>query len=371
MPTDLARRLADLVALLDAHRDVVEGRVLEATAPAWCVERCWDAFLGGLDDAALERCERGDLEGAPADLRALAREASRAPDVAPLPLLGASPRKRAQVAALVELCRGRAPARVVDVGAGRGHLTRALAAALGVPAVGLEREATRVERARELGGEFEAVAVTADTLAFEPGDLAVALHACGALGDDVVRAAARDRADLVLVACCPQKVPTDERAPLSRGGPRLRRDVLGLANAPGSEPVFEARAVRVAARALLRARGVEVALGDEARGVPRTAWRTAEGAQVALARRGLPPATAAELDEALRRAREHLARVRRWSLPRRLLGVALEEALALDRACALEEAGARAEVLTLFAPSVSPRNTGVTAAFSPSACSGP
>lgn len=170
----------------------------------------------------------------------------------------------------------------------------------------------------------------------------------------------------MLVACCPQKVPGAQRAALSRSGRdcglTIARELLGLANAHEGSPDLDARAVRVALRRLLRARGVDVRAGEESRGLtPRTSRTLPVAAERVLSRRGLAPASAAEQGQALADARAALALARRRSLPRRLLAPALEVTLALDRARTLEETGASAEVLRLFPRALSPRNLAVVA----------
>ncbi len=396
-----AARLNEVARALAGLDDVLAGRVGSGAAPAWCETRGWTAFLAGLSDEALARCEREGLDAvlvadralaaaAPADLRALAARAAaleawargpaREAAPAPTPLRRASPRKQAQVAALVALCRAHLPPprRVVDAGAGLGHLTRELARALGAQAVGLERERARVEAARALTGRggpsFEQREVDA-ALRFAPGDLVVGLHACGALGDALVEAVARDGAALALVCCCLQKVSGPVRLPCSSAGRALglafSRDVLGLANLSRGREAIElplvdvlaGREVRHALRLLLAARGVELRQGDEMRGLHRR-WvqrGLAPLAERALARRGLAPATAAELAEARARAAVEHGAIRRFSLPRALLGRLLELAVVLDRACALEEAGRTARVLPAFGLALSPRNLAVVA----------
>lgn len=383
----LETSLVRAAALLREWRDVFEERVADAAAPSWAVRRGWDAFLLGLPEDNIATCERGgaravaSLEGAPSDLVALAREVVAVTALlgavpgAPLPeaFRGASRRKSGQVASLVALCRSRGftPRRVVDVGAGAGHLTRALARTLEVEAVGLERDADRVGRARALsaaeqGARFEARTVGPTSLALDRDDLAVGLHACGALGDMLVEAAARDRASVILVACCPQKIPGSHRAALSLTGREhgltIAREVLGLANAFEGTPDLEARAVRVALRWILRARGVTVRPGAETHGLTPSGRRTLAGAaERALARRGLAPSNETEQRDALAVARAEVQRARRRTLPRRLLATALEVTLALDRARTLEEAGAVAEVVALFPRELSPRNLAVVA----------
>lgn len=382
--------------LLAGARDVVLGRVVGPEPPAWCSARGWEGFLLGLEEGALARCEAQGLAraldalpDAPGSLRELAAEVRALeagwPDAAPTPvpaLPGASPRKGAQVAALVELVGARRSAtshrgawrRVIDAGAGRGHLTRELARALGVPALGLERDPARVATARALGGTFEVRDAANDSLGLAPGDLLVGLHACGRLSDALVEAAAAARVDLVLVGCCLQKTELPGREPLSALGRELGlsfpRPALGLSNlldhGPGAGEVtaraMAGRETRLALRLLLGARGIELAPGAELRGLPRWGLRRGLSAAVELAleARGLPAATAAELSAAAERAADDLGRVRRLSLPRAMLGRPLELAVALDRARALEEAGLAAAVVPAFGLAHGPRNLGIT-----------
>lgn len=388
----LERDLAVLGALLREHRDVIEGRVLEPEPPPWCTARGWSAFLLGLDPDLLARCEAegatllAGQPGAPDDLRALAstvRESTAIPEppAAPAPeLRRASARKGRQVAALVRLARERLSgcARVVDVGAGRGHLTRALAEGLGVAAVGIERDPERVAAASALsqgeGAAFEARELGGE-LRFAPGDLAVGLHACGALGDRLVEAAARDGVDVLLVNCCLQHVGDGGRAPLSVQGEGLGlhfgRRVLGLTNLvsgrrlvdgdPGR--VMREREARHALRLLLRGRGLELEPGAEMQGLNRRHAR--QGLQRLAARacerRGLAPPTGDELERCAARAGGEFGAIRRLSLPRALLGRALELAVVLDRARRLEEAGHSVSVEAVFRRDDSPRNLGIVA----------
>ncbi|MCA9604634.1 MAG: methyltransferase, partial [Myxococcales bacterium] len=200
----------------------------------------------------------------------------------------------------------------------------------------------------------------------DPRDLVVGLHACGGLGDALVRAAAASGAAVLLVPCCPQKIEGEVRAPLSRSGRPLDRTLLGLANlaqatAAGTS-VREAahrRGIRHALRLLLADAGVETRPGDESRGINRKQFRRAlaDVAPQAFARRGLPAPSAAAVREAeTRAAREHAA-MRRLALPRTMLARPLELAVVLDRAAALEEGvGEPPEVFEAFEASVSPRN---------------
>ncbi len=381
----------EAAALIAEARDIVDERVRDDAVPSWCDAREWSSWLLSLDDAAVDRCETRSLAneaeslaGAPGSLVGLAGrvrdllgriasfpEGSRAGRVRL-----ASPRKADQLARVLEVtaplvarCR-----RIVDVGAGRGALASLIASSTGKPVVGIELVEDRVRsaerRAPAEGVTYELRDGVAEGLGLRGDDLAIGLHACGALGDALVEEAARAGADVALITCCVQKVRGESRRPLSAAGTRLglefRRDVLGLANLTPREQGVEfstaeamrAREARSAVRAALRARGIAVEPGEEMRGLNRR--RALRGSREliteALRVRELPPPTAGELDQAEREASRSFARVRRLSLPRTMLGPVVELAVVLDRASVLQEAGRSVQVLRLFAQEASPRN---------------
>jgi hypothetical protein len=329
------------------------------------------------------------LADAPEDLRSLGREAIDASvlerfDVPP-PLPGrkvrkASPRKRAQIDALLAAVSEIAgdASRIVDFGSGHGQLTDLAAEALALPSIGFERDPTRVERAGRMAGSREARFVALDALAddvpLREDDVAVGLHACGALGDRLIMLAAERGAAVALVGCCPQKIRAEERQPLSSAarGLALPKDALGLANlSPGEEGVersleatLEARAARHALALLLADRGVALAPGAEMQGLNRRRALApfADLAAAACAVRGLAPPSPGEIDRSLDRGLTEYRAMRRLSLPRGALARVVEVFLALDRAAHLEEAGRRARVVELFSRSVTPRNVAVLAA---------
>jgi SAM-dependent methyltransferase len=392
-----------VLAVLGPVLDVVDGAVDDPQPPEWCRRRGWEGFLLGLDDASLAACERGDAgplrdprPGQPADLPRLARAVDRltrlprfaAPPL-PLPavaLRGVAARKRGQVAALLGVVAPLAvrAGRIVDVGAGHGHLSRLAAELLGRHALAIERDAAlartgaerAARRAREVGalpvGFLVTDACTTPSV-LTPGDLAIGLHACGELGDRIVVAAAAVGCDLALVSCCLQKIGTPARAPLSRAGAplALRRAALGLTNltpqAVGVEGSLEAqlaaREARLGLRALLRARGLELAPGAEMRGLNRRRAHAglADLASRALLLRGLAPASPREIRVHERAARRDHAAIRRLSLPRHLLARLVELAVVLDRAAHLEEHGAAVRVATFCARAVTPRNLALVA----------
>jgi hypothetical protein len=297
------------------------------------------------------------------------------------PLVLVSARKRQQLPALLAAidAMGSSAARIVDVGAGRGHFTRLASARFGREALGIERDPARVAAARRASpGRARWVVMDAcrEPLALRPDDLAVGLHACGELGDRLVVAAAAAGADVALVSCCPQKIRLSARLPLSRAGAPLvvPRDVLGLANLTAQPTgvetslgvTLEARRARQALQSLFRERGVDVAPGEEMRGVNRRRARVgfASLAWAALAARGLAPPTDAEIQRHAEAAEATHAAIRRLSLPRNMLSRPLELALVLDRASALEESGHHVRVAIVWDRAVSPRNIGLFASRS-------
>jgi len=361
--------------------------------------------------------------------------------------------------------------RVVDVGCGRGHLTRWLSQKLGVRALGLERDASLVVTATGLSkvsvlpsrahssrsssrgmpaavAEATAAAVAAAAAAVddeegnaEPqqvetefeqcdarapgslsrvlraGDLVVALHPCGPLGESVVQAVsdaskAGAAMQMLLVSCClagrgGAEVP-DPRPPASRTGqhlglllPRtgLKKANLGLfANGDAVGPMHRRREARLAMRLLLEARGMRVPAGremdflskrsqsgtsverllgisrgseDKTGGGGRESGGHASGeegkamANAALAARGLASLREGESAAVARAAAEAMPALRRLELLDVLVGDAVELSVNLDRACVLEEAGLHVAVGRLFPRSVSPRNLAIVASTSP------
>ncbi len=388
-------------------RDILDGRVDDVDPPAWCADRGWVDFLLSLDDDELRRCEAEglaacatDLDDAPASLVALASavvasvglprlDADR-PAAPASSLRSVSERKREQLAALLGAVGSMAAraARIVDVGAGEGHFTRLAAELFDREALGIERNVVRVasataraeSRANEVDAtgrvaRFVALDACREPLGFARDDLAVGLHACGEVGDHLIRAAAEARCEVALVSCCLQKITGPTRAPLSRAaaGLALRKDTLGLTNLTAQacgveasmEAMIEARQVRFALLRLLRERGVELAPGEEMRGINRR--RAHRGlrdvAERALAQRGLPAPTDAEIAHHVEGARRLYGVIRRLSLPRSMLARLVEVAVVLDRAAALAETGARITVATFVERAVTPRNIVILAEY--------
>lgn len=414
--TETTRRdeLTRVLGVLMPVLDIVEGPIESPRVPRWCEARGWAEFLLGLGDRELERCERlglanglGQPTTAPPGLSELARavqQVTRLPRLAEpkaaqptvalqrAALRGIRARKHAQIEPLLATLPSLAKSaqRIVDVGAGSGHFSRLAAELFERETWALDRDAERLQRGSQRSKErqssignlsvrFVQIDVGQQALALDACDLAVGLHACGELGDRLVRAASAAGSDLVLMSCCLQKTTAEVRAPLStaatRAGFALRRNVLGLTNltsrAEGVEATLAAnlaaRETRLALRYLLLGRGLEVSAGEEMRGINRRRAQSGleDVARRALARRGLPVATPRELHTHAASARRDHAIMRRLALPRNMLARLVELAVVYDRAALLEERGAHVRVAELVDPRVTPRNTVLFASRQP------
>jgi hypothetical protein len=399
--------LASVLQVLTPVLDIIDTPVETPAAPAWCSERGWREFLLDLDDAALSASERGgfaallaDSANAPAELRELAAQVQRCTRLPALgtrelvlptaALRGIGARKRGQLAALLGALSPLAAyaERIVDVGAGRGHLSRLASELFQRPALALDRDAALLRGGGERTGQRELAVGALDVrfveanvgsqpLDLRASDLAVGLHACGELGERLVVAAAQARCDVALVSCCLQKTSAARRVPLSReaSGFHIRRGALGLTNLCTRDDGIEtslaenlrAREARLALRYLLRARGLEVGAGEEMRGVNRRRAQTGlpDLAAHALALRQLSAPTALELRVHAAVAHRDYAIMRRLSLPRSLLARLIELAVVRDRATALEEGGQSVAVAQLFEQRLTPRNTVLFASAHP------
>jgi SAM-dependent methyltransferase len=401
MSIDASRRdeLASVLGVLTPVLDIVTGPVESAEPPGWCQKRGWVEFLLGLTERELESCERRgapsalvELASAPAELRELGLAVQRvtrlprlAAPQASLPraaLRGIRARKREQLAALLGALAPlvESAQRIVDVGAGSGHLSRLAAELFERETWALDRDADRLrrgserseERARsvgELSVRFVQADVGQQVLALGVHDLAVGLHACGELGDRLVLAASTVGCDLVLISCCLQKTSAAQRSSLSHAaaGLSLQQNLLGLTNLTSRPEGVEAtladnlaaRETRLALRYLLRERGLPVRAGEEMRGINRRRAQAGLGelASHAFALLQLPAPTAAELRAHAARARRDQAIMRRLALPRNMLARLVELAVVLDRAALLEEHGLCVRLAQLFDQRVTPRNT--------------
>ena len=441
----LRARWAEAARLVAENRDVLDARPGdgdENVTPWPLRERGWEPFLSSLDEAQVAELEVAGHAAqwsvdAPASLAALveaAREVCALPSLAlgPRSEVAASaplssgrrpadtpkgrqrkletPRKRAQVDAFASLVLPLAAnaARVVDVGSGHGHLTRAIAERIALPVIGLERDVALAERARGLSFaaslDFAVTDVLRDGLALEPGDCVIGLHVCGELGDAIVEGVAaanagasrgtRARGDaggVAIIGCCLQKRRAPSRRPLCdapglSGALDLPRRLLGLSNLTARDDGVEAtraqnlagRERRLALHRLLSAAGVgsgsdadrgartgaALRLGAEIEGLNRRASRLDLPLLVerAFGLRRLPAPSAAAIEEAAAWATVQHGRARRLSLPRAMLARVLEVFVLLDRALYLEGHGFAVTVGEAFPASVSARNLAIVAA---------
>jgi SAM-dependent methyltransferase len=415
---------AGLVAagsLLSEGSEILLQRVVSSSEPpAWlCNGANDDAFswLADLSEDDLICAERDGLfafmssrrkvRPAPPFLTRLAARASQTSSLFPLdgamtqrgPLAKrprrVSPAKHHQIHAVVQAAKdilaSLPVSRIVDVGGGHGHLARELALvdeAMQVVCVDLNPALLRM--ARELyehqgsRGTLTFVqgnAVASDSL-FGNGDLIIGLHPCGSLGDRIVLAAAEHTSALVLVSCCLQKLQGGDaalrlRSPVSataKSNPvvynALRADAktLGVTNrvrgfAGGSDLL--ARETRVALRMLLSSRGHAVGPISDVSGLSRHRMRRgirAVAEQALEARGDKTPVSHDEIDTCVMRAHEEYVRMRKLNLPRAMLGEVLEQAVVLDRAAVLEEAGyLNVRTLRMFPDDISMRNLGIVA----------
>lgn len=400
-PVHLA--LARALDVLEGAADILRERVPDGRPPSWADRRGYSAALEALTDDELTACEElglprviADLPSAPRPLIELAAAVAAATalpllpneerDLPPLP--GVRERKRRQLAALLAAITPMAAhkRRIVDIGAGKGHFSRAASEAFTKEVLGIDRDPARVRSAADLAADagserasFLRLDVMDEALPLAPDDLAVGLHACGEVGDITARAAAESGADIALVSCCLQKIRANAREPLSSAarsrGASFPREILGLSNLTsrpmGVElPLAEtniARERRLALRLLLRARGERVEHGEELRGQNRRrAYKSLSAiAEHALALRGLAPPTDQELQRFEEEGKHLSARARRYSLPRSMLSRLVEVTINLDRAALLEERGHRAAVIELFNPVITARNIVVLASRDP------
>lgn len=405
---DLCSRWEAAARLVADSRDLLDGRPMPSAGsgdpepPAALVARGWASFLLACDDAQLASFEVGGHEaewpaGAPASLlaliegaRAICAVAAFSP-AAPGPAPPSSsdllrparrretPRKRAQVDAFARVIVPLAAdaERVVDVGSGHGHLTRAIAERIARPVVGLERDLALAERARSLSSAdspaptFARTDVLRDGFAITGGDCVIGLHACGELGDAMVESAARRGASIALVGCCLQKRSALSRPPLVdarrfEDALDLPRDLLGLSNLTARDDGVEAsraenlagRERRLALHRLLSADGGVLRPGSEIDGLNRRAAQRDLPLLVerAFALRGRPAPSRRAVEQAALWARSQHAQLRRLSLPRAMLARVVEVFVLLDRARHLERHGYDVAIGALFRPEVSARN---------------
>lgn len=413
-------------AFFQECREILNERITTPDAPAWMPSDIY-SYLLSLPDSDLYLCETAGFANyiienstnAPQRLQNLASHASALS--ANFPVLPSSPpevsqgrpgtssrrsrkrpraSKRAQIRQLASLSsnllsRTSVPVdRILDVGAGHGHLASHLATQIpSIPSVvALDRDETLLQTAQKLHApllvgsppplSLSCASIGDTSLTAKKTDLLLGLHACGALGDAIVQCAASDGpAAVVLVSCCLQKIAKgeDSRVPISEvvlGNCDLResltmpRGTLGATNRTRgylNSADITARETRYALRKILEEQGRPVQrVGDEVHGLSRYGLRKGLGevARGFLAMHKISDVISEE--EILKRekeARSSYRIMRALTLPRSLAGDVMEMAVVLDRAAVLEESRKFSQVRTcrVWGDAVSVRNLGCIA----------
>lgn len=394
----LEARLEALTDLLFRAEPLWRARPFEALPLVWEDDHApLSAWLRALPRARVEalHADPAGLREAPEPLPGLLSEVTRLTDIGPLPAVALAElpdpvarvtgRKLVQVRAFVAAAEGGLPEGVellVDWCCGKGHLGRALSAARGVVALGLERDAELCRTGRDLAASTDARCAFLPVDVLDPSrwpavpplrTAVVALHACGALTDAAMTFALEGHARAVLLApCCfhfvPGEAPFVPRSAAGRAA-GLTWDAATL-RLPTLEEVVAPPAIRLRRRQEAAWRlGLDLLL-REASGadtytslppVPR-GWHHgdfrafAEGMARAHDLR-LPAAWDPARAEAAGHAREHL--VAALSLVRSQLRRPFELWLVLDRALRLADEGWDVQVGAFCDRGATPRNLAI------------
>lgn len=396
--------LNSIASLLDLLHPVLTHRVTKPTPPPSLSPQTAQSLLS-LPQTALDEIDRrGAIDffsdptnESPPYLRNLSLQASKllsafpyiSPPLQDQPLSRRRSRarphasKKHQISAITSLLSHITPAtstRILDIGAGHGHLAANLAKTLQTPIHAFDRDPQLLNIASKLhfyrNLHLNLANVGQEHIPATENDVLIGLHACGALGDTLIRTAADAKvAAVCLVSCCLQKHPPMHfRFPLSQTANQcstLRRaltvspKLLGITNRPRASPTPSAlsnRVTRHALRTLLLENGLKLSTGDELRGISRHALKQglSHVYQLAIQAHDLQNpihVTNINIEKRIACASEEYRVMRLLSIPRVLAGQVLEMALVLDRAAVLEEAGFE-NVLTcrVWPPTVSPRN---------------
>lgn len=391
----LGERFAALSAQLAATRGLWTPRpFIERVLPWEADYPALSAWLRGLDEAAVQRLEADGFaaEGAPEPYGSLARacrELSRVPALSAAPLAtggsrkGVPARKLAQVERLAAVARPRVGGArgILDWCSGKGHLGRSLSLSTGLPLRLLERDPALARagesRAREEGVACEAcVGDALDPASWgllRAGEAAVALHACGALTDTLLRESTRRGVGVVVVApCCYHRYQAQAVGAISGQGRSVGLDLpvdigrMVTAEVVVARPLHQVlrrqeMAWRLGLDAAIAARTGEdryTTLPSVSRPVVQLPF--AEFCAYFAASHGL------ELPEDLgpfeARGWALARQARALSLVRGLFRRPLELWLVLDRALSLQEAGWSVELGTFCEAALTPRNLVLAAA---------
>lgn len=284
--------------------------------------------------------------------------------------------------------------RIVDVGAGHGHLSAHFSREMdiNIPIVALERDPMLVSTAsslhfsrshsnsRTLPKSFSIIQTDAcnndeSTSTYKQNDAIIGLHACGSLGDSLLTNSVTNNASaIILVSCCLQKISSlnNTRIPLSKIACTneslskhltLSRSQLGATNTTRGykNPMdLTARETRHAIRTLLSDAGKPIAhIGDEVVGISRHALRHGLSAVIldVLSVHGLDfDVNCEEVEQRMHNAKIEYRDMRALALPRAFATAVVEMAIVLDRAAYIEEAGYHVSTCRIWNDNISPRN---------------
>jgi len=386
----LLQRFQALDAFLLAHQGLWRPKPFTLPELPWEAEhRELATWLRGRDleqaDAAHNQPERLP---APAPFPELANRAAQLSEVEdlpshPLPRLPAQfqvdvpGRKWQQIEAFASRLDFATPSvQWLDWCAGKGHLGRLLAHG-GQPLLSLERDLALVDDGQRLSDRLglRAMHVEQDVLAggaaryLQPGQTAVALHACGDLHVQLLRLAASKRCRQLAVApCCYNRIASEHYQPLSTaaGASRLKLDQDDL-RLPLAETVTAGARVRRQRDNSMARRLAFDLLQRELRGedsylpVPSVPadWLHkpfADYCRDLAALKGLPRPAERDWSALEAQGWRRLAEVRNLELVRGLFRRPLELWLLLDRALFLVEQGYRVRLGRFCASQVTPRN---------------
>ena len=387
---ELAARSEALHRLLIGTKPLWEPRPFENPAPPWTESHGeLTAFLDALEDDALSALEADPdaLRHAlapwlPALPAAAALEAlpSHGPDPSQPPPTAIPARKAAQIEAFLRALETLGPpaGSVVDWCAGKGHLSRALAARFGLTVRALEKDLHLIAAGERLAeGQpiaFEPADVLGAPIALKFGENLCALHACGGLHDAALQTfSGSPGGQLFLAPCCYalHRPGGGHWQSWAKSGPPVQLDAhaLRLAAADLATAPAGVRARRGRELVLRQAFDLfqrEPFQRDRYLPCPSMPAAIIDGgfeafAAEAAAHHGLALPTQLDGDRWMAAGAERAARVRRRNLLRLAFGRVLELRIVLDRALWLAERGFAVSLTTFCERAVTPRNLLLTA----------
>ena len=387
---NLTARCEALHRLLSVTKPLWEPRPFEIPAPPWTEShRELTAFLDALEDDALSALEADPdalrhslapwLPGLPT---AVAIDALPSPGPKPsqVPPTAVPARKAAQIEAFLRALETLGPpaGSAADWCAGKGHLSRTLAARFGLTVRALEKDLHLITAGERLAEgrpiTFEATDVLESSIALKSGEHLCALHACGGLHDAALQTfSGRHGGQLFLAPCCyalhrpggghwqswAKSAPSTQLDPHA-----LRLAAADLATAPAG--VRARRARELVLRQAFDLFQRETFKRDRYLPCPSMPAAIIDGgfeafATEAAAHHGLALPAQLDGDRWIAAGADRAARVRRRNLLRLAFGRVLELRIVLDRALWLAEQDFAVSLATFCDRAVTPRNLLLTA----------